>query len=94
MDTDINIGIELIQEAYKKELEDKLWQRYLVDYALYFNGDNFKSFEEYKELVLKPAKAAVKSKPKTKDEILKQSEQIVASWKKQNRKEVRPNGTI
>lgn len=80
LDTDIEIGIELIPEAYKKQLNNKLWQRWLVDYAR-MDEKTFKSFEEYKKELLKPAKTIAKSKPKTKEEIFAQADRIIAAWK-------------
>lgn len=83
MDSDAEIGIELIPEAYKKQLDNKLWQRWLVDYAR-MDKDNFIGFEEYKKELIKPiqSKEAAAFKPKTKVEIYAQAERIVAAWKK------------
>jgi hypothetical protein len=83
LDTDIEIGIELIPEAYKKQLDDKLWQRWLVDYARMDNA-HFIGFEEYKKKLIKPiqSKEATESKPKTKQEIYAQADRIISAWKK------------
>lgn len=40
-------GLEFIFKAYEKELEDRLWDRWLVDYR-WMNESNFVSFEDYK----------------------------------------------
>lgn len=83
LDTNIEIGIELIPEAYKKQLDDKLWQRWLVDYAR-MDEKTFNSFEEYKKELIKPvqSKETIESKPKTKQEIYAQADRIILAWKK------------
>ncbi len=81
MDLDFEIGFELIQEVYKKQLDEKLWQRWLVDYAR-MDGENFISFDDYKNELLKPARIPVKPKAKTKKEIFEQSDRIIEAWKK------------
>jgi len=81
LDLDFEIGFELIQKAYKKELDNKLWQRWLVDYAR-MDDKTFIGFEEYKNELLKPARIPVKPKAKTKKEIFEQSDRIIEAWKK------------
>lgn len=76
--TDIDTGFELIQEVYKKQLDEKLWQRWLVDYAR-MDKDSFISFDDYKKDILK---TPTKFKRKSKEEIFKQADNIIMAWKK------------
>jgi hypothetical protein len=48
---DIREGFELIQTAYTKYLEDKLWQRWLVELP-YMDKDHFITFDNYKKKAL------------------------------------------
>ena len=43
---DIKNGLELIKTAYKSRAEEKLWERWLVDYSR-MNKETFKSFTDY-----------------------------------------------
>lgn len=66
-------GYEIILKAYKKELEDKAWDRWLVDYRN-MNKDNFISFEEYKDKLF--TTNIVQDKYLTKEELLKEAAEI------------------
>ena len=46
------------------------------------DGENFISFDDYKNELLKPARIPVKPKAKTKKEIFEQSDRIIEAWKK------------
>jgi hypothetical protein len=47
-------GYEFILKAYEKSVEEKLWEQWLVQYR-FMNKDNFISFEEFKDsLIRKP----------------------------------------
>lgn len=52
MNLDVIDGLELIKTAYEKQSEERLWQRWLVDYQN-MDNEHFVSFEEYKDEVLK-----------------------------------------
>lgn len=60
-------------KAYKKELEDKTWDRWLVDYRN-MTKDNFISFEEYKDKLFPTD--IVQDKYLTKEELLKEAAEI------------------
>lgn len=44
-------GFEIIKKAFEKEVEERLWQRWLIDYK-HMTKDTFISFESYKEKIL------------------------------------------
>lgn len=75
--------MELIPEAYKKQTDERLFRMWNFE-RLFMNKDNFVGFDNYKKQMLKPVKkkAIVESKPKTKEEIYKQADEIIAVWKK------------
>lgn len=50
---DYEEGIEFIKKATEKELEDRLWERWLVDYRL-MTKDTFIPFDKYLEEALNP----------------------------------------
>ena len=60
MDLDIEDGIDFIQIAYQKDVEQKLWEQWLVNYAN-MDESNFMSFEDYKKKALSSGKD--KNKP-------------------------------
>lgn len=53
MNLDATEGLELIKTAYQKQAEERLWQRWLVDYSN-MDQEHFMSFEDYKNKVFKP----------------------------------------
>lgn len=69
-----NEGYKVIRKAYQKALEDKAWERWLVDYAK-MNKENFISFEEYKESLF-TVKPIHEAKYLTKEELLKEASEI------------------
>ncbi|WP_419867585.1 hypothetical protein [Clostridium perfringens] len=73
LDLEITEGIEFINKAYEKELEDKVWEKWLIDYR-YMSKDNFISFEEYKEHII--SKNINVESTLSKEEILKEVEEI------------------
>lgn len=46
-------GYKLICKAHEKNIEDKLWEQWLVDYRL-MDSETFISFEEYKKQIINP----------------------------------------
>lgn len=66
-------GYEFIANAYRKDLEERLWQKWLVDYR-YMTKENFISFEEYKEKVF--GSDNQEQSNLSKEEILRQAEEI------------------
>ncbi|MDG6888209.1 hypothetical protein ACV3SO_01340 [Clostridium perfringens] len=73
LDLEIIEGIEFINKVYEKEIEDKVWEKWLIDYR-YMSKDNFISFEEYrKQFVF--GNTRVESRL-SKEEILKEAENI------------------
>jgi hypothetical protein len=70
MDLPLNDGIELIHKALEKNAEEKLYQRWLVDYSR-MTDETFISFEEYKNSfisICRPQKSVA--------EIIRQAEMI------------------
>ena len=61
---------KLLYDAYEKDIEDKLWQQWLVDYSR-MNSEHFTSFQDYKKESMKPALAKVDI-----EEVLKEAEEI------------------
>lgn len=49
---DFKQGFEFIKKAFEVEVEEKLWQRWLID-SILMNEENFKNFEEYKSMFIK-----------------------------------------
>lgn len=45
--------MELLNVAIMKDLEERLWEQWLVDYTR-MDKENFISFKDYKEKVMKP----------------------------------------
>lgn len=88
MGLDPETGFELIKQSYKQKAEkykqkadEMLWQRWLVDYAR-MDKDSFVGFQEYKKKLMVTSTSTHKSKSaKTKEEIIKDSEKIIAAWK-------------
>jgi hypothetical protein len=70
-------------EANSQDVENKLWQRWLVDYAR-MDGKTFIGFKDYKKGLLKAPSCNEQNlyTTKTKEEIFAQSEKIIAAWKK------------
>lgn len=61
---------KLLIDAHKKDLEEKLWQKWLVDYGR-MDETNFISFEKYKDGAFRVVDTKV-----DKEEILKKAEII------------------
>ena len=49
----LNLIVKLLSDAYKKDIENRLWQQFLVDYSR-MDKETFISFEEYKKMAIKP----------------------------------------
>ena len=62
--------MEMYIKAKRENAEDKLWQRWLVDFAR-MNHENFVSFKDYKKEAFKP-----KPERLDREEILKDAEDI------------------
>lgn len=63
-------GFELITKAYEKELESKLWDRWLIEYK-YMSKDNFITFEDYVDKMLGRDKDTT-----SKEDLLKMASEI------------------
>lgn len=67
-------GYEIILKAYDKEIEDRIWDRWLIDYKN-MTEDNFINFEDYKsKLIIK--NQSVEEDKVTKEELLLLAEEI------------------
>jgi len=51
----LSIITKLLVDAQMRNIEEKLWQQWLVKYPT-MDKSNFMSFDKFKELTLKPAK--------------------------------------
>lgn len=71
-------GFNLYEKAIEKSLEERAWERWLVDYQR-MTKDNFKPFSEY----LKEIKLPPQSKDNRSDEeIIDDAENILKSFKR------------
>lgn len=77
LDLDIETGAELIQEAYKKQLDKKLWDMWLTKYP-WMDEENYMSFEDFKDEMMDQENQPQKL---SRNEIIEQSERIIALWK-------------
>lgn len=67
-------GYEIILKAYDKEIEDRIWDRWLIYYKN-MTEDNFINFEDYKsKLIIK--NQSVEEDKVTKEELLLLAEEI------------------
>lgn len=74
MNMDIEDGLELIKTAYKSRGEDKLWDRWLVDYAR-MDNEHFISFVDYLRDAFE-TETKVENKELNIEQILKEAERI------------------
>lgn len=80
LDLDLHYGIQLIKKAYEEKTNSMLWQMWLAKYP-WMDKDHFISFEAFKkQMVGEPNKP--KPKPKSKKEIYKQADRILAVFNK------------
>lgn len=78
LDLDIRIGIELIGKAYEKQSDSMMWDMWLTKFP-WMDEKSFISFVDFKDKILKQVKQP--KQIKTKEEIIKQSEEIIKTWK-------------
>ncbi|OAA90705.1 hypothetical protein [Clostridium coskatii] len=80
LDLDIYYGLELIKKVYEEKTNSMVWDMWLAKYP-WMDKDNFISFEDFKKQMLgDPEKP--KTKPKTKEEIYKQADDILKAFNK------------
>lgn len=70
---DFEEGNKLIEKAKEKEIDKKLWDRWLIDYRHMRTNEQFISFEDYKERLMPKKKEINKD---TKEDLLKMAEEI------------------
>ena len=75
LNLEFNEAYKLIEFIYEKEIEEKTWERWLVDYRL-MGKDNFISFEEYKNKLISKKVEVNPGQHMTKEQIIKESEEI------------------
>ncbi|MCD2345820.1 hypothetical protein [Clostridium guangxiense] len=80
MHLDIDEGFEMLKKANEKQNDSILWDMWLVKYP-WMDKDNFVSFNDFKNNILKKVEEP-KKPTKTKQQIIADSEKIVAAWKK------------
>ena len=77
-------GYEIISKALEKEVEEKLWDRWLIDYRN-MTKDSFISFEDYKNKLLG---VSIKAQDDTsKEELLQMAKDIEDKISQQKRGE-------
>jgi hypothetical protein len=78
MNMDIEDGLELIRTAYKAKGEERVWDRYLVDYGVRMDNEHFINFIDYLNdaYETKVEKEKVNNGNKTVEEILANAERI------------------
>jgi len=76
MDLGIEDGLEIIETAYKKTAEEKLWEMWLVDYSR-MTSETFINFSNYlKKATVNEHKNNEESKEISVEEIIAQAERI------------------
>lgn len=80
LDLDIYYGLELIKKAYEEKTNSMVWDMWI---SLYPNmdKDSFISFEAFKRQMIGDSHKP-KAKPKTKEEIYKQADDILKAFNK------------
>lgn len=73
-------GFEMLKKANEKQSDSILWDMWLAKYP-WMDKDNFVNFNDFKNSILKKVEQP-KEPVKTKEEIIKNSEKIIAAWKK------------
>jgi hypothetical protein len=61
-------AIELINKAYEKDLENKVWDMWLTKYQ-YMDKNNFVSFEDFKNSLMQPTTNTLSSIEDTLKEV-------------------------
>lgn len=79
MQLDSETLIELIDKAREKDIEEKLWQRWLTELPR-MNEDNFISFDEYKKQSFK--RNEQETSTKSEEEVLEDANKILKSMSK------------
>jgi len=76
MDLGIEDGLEIIETAYKKTAEEKLWEMWLVDYSR-MTSETFINFSNYlKKATVNEQKNNEESNEISVEEIIAQAERI------------------
>ena len=73
LNLDFEEGNELIIKAYEKEIEDRLWDRWLVDYRG-MTKDTFISFDDYKSKIIGVVTQDITTE--SKEDLLKMADEI------------------
>lgn len=84
MQLSIDDGFNLLQRAYEKQADETLFNMWNLD-RIFMNKDNFQSFQDYKDKAYKKTQQPVRPKM-TKEQIYKQADNIIATWKKHHKK--------
>lgn len=71
-------GIELYKRASDKNIEERAWERWLVDYSK-MTKENFKSFADYLKDLKQPPRA---KDSRSDEEIINDAEEILKSMKR------------
>lgn len=64
---------EILDKAKEKEVDEMLWERWLVDYRNMKTQETFTSFTKYKEMLM-PTKSYIEEVDK--EELIREAEEI------------------
>lgn len=70
-------GLQLYQKASEKNLENRIWERWLVDYRN-MNTENFVSFGDYKKKLTEPKRVDKRSE----EEVIADADDILKMMKR------------
>lgn len=70
-------GLKLYRKASEKNLESRMWERWLVDYRN-MNKDNFVSFADYTKKLTEPKRVDKRSE----EEVIEDAENILKMMKR------------
>ena len=78
MSLSVEEGFSLYEKAFEKTIEERSWERWLVDYSK-MTKDNFKSFTDYLKEIKQPPK---REDNRSDDEVIEDAENILKMMKR------------
>ncbi|AAK78045.1 hypothetical protein [Clostridium acetobutylicum] len=80
MELDMLLGIKLIEKAYEKQLDEKLFEMWNLN-RLFMTEKNFETFEEFRDKAIQ-TKESTREVKHEKEDIINKAERIIAAWKR------------
>ncbi|ADZ19101.1 Conserved hypothetical protein [Clostridium acetobutylicum EA 2018] len=74
------LGIKLIEKAYEKQLDEKLFEMWNLN-RLFMTEKNFETFEEFRDKAIQ-TKESTREVKHEKEDIINKAERIIAAWKR------------